>query len=114
MKLNMDMDCQEQLGALRSTLPEGEEPAPVQEAEPSPRMPRLDIVFERKGRGGKQATIICGFTCGEEELKEIASRLKKRLATGGSVRGGEILVQGDRRKDVLAALEAMGMKARII
>lgn len=107
-------DWQQQLDALRPTLPQGQdtpcpEPAPV--AEPAGR---LDIVYERKGRAGKQATIICGFTCSDERVKEIASQLKKRLATGGSVRGGEILIQGDRRSDVLSALTGMGLKARII
>lgn len=115
------MDWQDQLSALRASLPEGEEregggekerveeaPAP----EPAARGVLL-ITFEKKGRGGKQATIISGFDCPEERLREIASQIKKRLATGGSARGGEILVQGDRRKDVLAALQAMGLKAKI-
>lgn len=112
------MDWLEQLSALRSDLPEGNDPAPS-DATPSEgsgatRSPRLDICYERKGRGGKQATIVCGFDCSDDELKEIASELKKKLATGGSARGGEILIQGDRRKDCLAALTAMGFKARIV
>jgi translation initiation factor 1 len=75
---------------------------------------RLDIVLEKKGRGGKQATIICGFEGSDEELQELASVIKKRLATGGSARGGEILVQGDRRQDVLKLLKELNYKARII
>ncbi len=51
----------------------------------------LDIVLERKGRGGKQA-----------------------LSVGGSARGGEILIQGDLRQRVLDQLKQMGFKARII
>lgn len=107
------MDWQEQLNALRSTLPEGEATPVIEETpEPDARGVLL-ITYEKKGRGGKQATIISGFDCGEERLRDIASQLKKRLATGGSARGGEILVQGDRRKDVLAALQSMGLKAKI-
>ena len=75
---------------------------------------RLDIVLERKGRGGKQATIVTGFTCDDEPLKEVASRLKRSLGVGGSARGGEILIQGDFRQRVLDELQKMGFKARII
>lgn len=108
------MDWQEQLGSLRASLPEGEDIEQSQQEPLQEKMPLLDIVFERKGRCGKSATIICGFECEESRIKEIASHLKKSLATGGSVRGGEILVQGDRRQDVLAALSKLGLKARII
>lgn len=75
---------------------------------------RLDIVLERKGRGGKQATIVTGFACDDEALKQVASRLKRSLGVGGSARGGEILIQGDFRQRVLDELVTMGFKARII
>ena len=118
------MDWQDTLGALRAQMPD---PAPGeadanQRSDDSPTVttgfpagqPRLDIVLERKGRAGKTATIITGFTCTDEELRAAASLLKKTLGTGGSARGGEILVQGDRRADVLKALTSLGAKARII
>ena len=75
---------------------------------------RLDIILERKGRAGKQATIVTGFTVDDEALKQVASTLKRSLGVGGSARGGEILVQGDWRQRVLDELTAMGFKARII
>ena len=75
---------------------------------------RLDIVLEKKGRGGKQATIVTGFTCDEEALKQVASSLKRSLGVGGSARCGEILIQGDFRQRVLDELTSMGFKARII
>ena len=75
---------------------------------------RLDIVLEKKGRGGKQATIVTGFTCDDETLKEVASKLKRSLGVGGSARGGEILIQGDFRRRVHDQLTSMGFKARII
>jgi len=68
----------------------------------------LHIIMERKGRAGKTATIIEGFTCTPARLKEIASSLRQKLGTGGSVRGCEILIQGDRREDVFSALRNMG------
>lgn len=75
---------------------------------------RMDVVLEKKGRAGKQATIICGFQGSDDDLLELASTLKRRLATGGSARGGEILIQGDRRKEVVEILKSLGYKARII
>ena len=74
----------------------------------------LDVILEKKGRAGKMATIVSGFTISDEAVKEIASKLKTKLGTGGSARGGEILIQGDRRKDVLDFLKSQGLKARII
>ena len=91
--------------------PQPEERASAQEQQGKAR---LDIVLERKGRGGKQATIVTGFACDDEALKEVASRLKRSLGVGGSARGGEILIQGDFRQRVLDELTAMGFKARII
>lgn len=75
---------------------------------------RLDIVLERKGRAGKQATIVTGFVLDEAALKQVASALKRSIGVGGSARGSEILIQGDFRQRVLDELTSMGFKARII
>ncbi len=72
----------------------------------------LHIVLERKGRGGKTATIICGFTLGDESLKALAADMKKSLGCGGSARGGEILIQGDRSSDCRHFLVARGFKVK--
>lgn len=110
----------DRLAALRGTMGDtpAEEEAPSEDdsaqAEGEAQSARLDIILERKGRGGKTATIVSGFTISDEAVSELASRLKRTLGTGGSARGGEILVQGDRRKDVLTFLTSNGYKARII
>lgn len=95
-------------------LSQGEEVVeqPVEDA-PS-KQPRLDIILEKKGRGGKVATIVTGFTLDDEELTQLASKMKASLGTGGSARGGEILIQGDKRDAVLKFLTKQGYKARII
>lgn len=117
-----NMDWKDALGKAFN-LPANEETAaptpdeqPTQQAGPVEQQGgrRLDIVFERKGRGGKQATIVTGFVCGDEALKTVASQLKRSLGVGGSARGGEILIQGDRRQQVLDLLQGMGFKARVI
>lgn len=71
---------------------------------------KLSIFIEKKGRGGKTATIVAGFTCSDDELRSIASELKNKLGCGGSSRGGEILIQGNRREDVQTLLRAMGYR----
>ena len=72
----------------------------------------LNIVFERKGRGGKSATIIEGFTIPDEEVAEIATRLRRTLGTGGSSRGGEILLQGECRKKAADQLRSLGFRVK--
>jgi translation initiation factor 1 len=57
---------------------------------------------------------VTGFTIPDENVRRIAAQLKSALGTGGSARGGEILVQGDRRNDVLRLLTSFGYRARII
>lgn len=114
------IDWKEALGKAFDLPANEETPEPV-EAQQHAAAPlaqqgktRLDIVLERKGRGGKQATIVTGFVCDDEALKQVASDLKRSLGVGGSARGGEILIQGDFRQRVLDKLTAMGFKARII
>lgn len=94
-----------------STPAESDEPRDALEAQGKAL---LDIVLDRKGRKGKQATIIAGFKCDEAALKTLASELRHSLGTGGSARGGEILLQGDYRERALALLKERGFKARII
>ena len=116
-----NMDWKDALGKAFN-LPANEETEKAPDAQPARQTGAveqqggrlLDIVFERKGRGGKQATIVTGFVCDDEALKTVASQLKRSLGVGGSARGGEILIQGDRRQQVLDLLQGMGFKARVI
>lgn len=112
----MATDWRDSLKALQSTLDPGTDSPVAAQTEPSdePAQGRLDVVLERKGRGGKIATIVTGFTLDDDRVARIAARLKKSLGTGGSARGGEILIQGDRTADVVRLLIDMGFKARRI
>lgn len=89
-------------------LPAGEEPAENVGKLPLSRG-KLNVVIERKGHKGKTVTIIEGFTADDDEVASIASRLKQALGTGGSSRGGEILIQGDRHDDVKRWLRDNGL-----
>lgn len=77
------------------------------------KMPTVTVFYERKGRGGKEATIIVGFDgMTDDEVSDVARILKQRLGTGGSSRGGEILIQGDRREQAASLLRDMGYKVK--
>lgn len=107
------MDWKDALSSLKDSadLRPDDSPAPETELPEKPRQRgKLAISVERKGRGGKTATIVSGFDIPDDEVARVAADLKKRLGTGGSARGGEILIQGERREAVAEALRTLGYK----
>lgn len=72
----------------------------------------IEVCIDKKGRKGKTATLAVGFSCSDDELKDIASKLKSKLSTGGSARGGEILIQGEHVADVKWILSELGFKVK--
>lgn len=105
-------DALRQFMASNPDLPEGDDQIAAEE--PTPRRTqdcKLQVIIERKGRGGKTATIVTGFTgMDDDEIAVLARRLKTSLGTGGSSRGGEILIQGERRREVVELLRKEGFK----
>ncbi len=100
--------------SLRERLPEGYEPpappAPVAEP-PRPAAPARAVVrLERKGRGGKEATVVEKLALPPAELERWADALKRSLGCGGGVEGEALVVQGDQRERVARWLEARGVK----
>ena len=80
----------------------------------APEKQKLIVRMERKGRGGKTVTLVQGFVGSNDDLESLCKQLKNKCGTGGSVKDGEIMVQGDIRKKVADALKKMGYaKARI-
>lgn len=67
---------------------------------------------ETKGRKGKGVTVISGLPLDAATLAELATRLKRRCGSGGTVRDGKIEIQGDHRDQVLAELLAAGWEAK--
>ncbi|MCE4610966.1 MAG: stress response translation initiation inhibitor YciH [Desulfurococcales archaeon] len=61
-----------------------------------------------KRRFGREVTIIEGIDEKEFNLKELASELKSKLATGGTVKNGRIELQGDHRHRVKKLLAELG------
>ena len=103
------------LSALRGSLNEPEDsPKEVQEEEATKpvQKDKLTVVTDRKGRNGKIATIIEGFTIEQKVVEEIARNLKQKLGVGGSVREGEILIQGDHKTSVINFLKDLNFKTK--
>ncbi len=105
-------DWQSRLGSLLENMGgvDPQDKTPEKEDTRARQSGKLTVSYERKGRAGKSATIISGFTLPDDEVAELASAIKKSLGTGGSARGGEILIQGDRRDDVKNFLKLKGYK----
>ena len=98
------------LSALKDQLPRGPE-APAAAAPPAPAGPARAVVrLERKGRGGKEVTVVEKLALAPAALETWAKALKQALGTGGAVDGDTIVLQGDVRPRVAAQLEQRGVK----
>ncbi|HRD56393.1 MAG TPA: translation initiation factor [Ferruginibacter sp.] len=76
----------------------------------SPALQKINVRLETKHRAGKAVTLIENFIGTEEDKIDLGKKLKTFCGTGGSVKDGEILVQGDNRDKVVAWLLKNGFK----
>jgi len=66
---------------------------------------RVDIIREKAGRGGKTVTVVRGFVgIGLPEKEQLAKAMQKACGTGGTVKDGQIEIQGDQREQVARIL----------
>lgn len=78
------------------------------DAPPPPGDGVVRVRRETKGRGGKTVTTVSGVPLSENALRELASALKRRCGTGGTLKDGVIEIQGDHRDSVVIELSARG------
>jgi translation initiation factor 1 len=98
------------LSAQRDALPPGRAPAPVKPAEPPKGPARAVVRMERKGRGGKEVTVVEQLGLSPAEREVWVKALKGALGCGGSVEGETLVLQGDQRERLPALLEARGVR----
>jgi translation initiation factor 1 len=67
---------------------------------------------EVKGRAGKGVTTVTGLPLPLAEIERLATQLKKRCGSGGTVRDGVIEIQGDHRDVIVAELVKLGWPAK--
>lgn len=67
---------------------------------------------EKKGRGGKVVTVVSGLPLAGNDLKAYAKKLKKRCGGGGSVKEGNIELQGDHVDVMVDVLKKDGYDAK--
>ncbi len=68
---------------------------------------------DSKGRGGKTVTLIKKLVLTEEDLKDLAKKLKQVCGSGGTVREDVIEIQGEHREKIAEALKKMGYRVKI-
>ena len=67
----------------------------------APAMQKLTVRLEKKHRAGKAVSLVEGFVGTQEDRETIGKKLKTHCGSGGSVKDGEILIQGDHRDKIL-------------
>ncbi len=98
------------LASAREALPAG--PAPrAPEAAPEPKGPARAVVrMERKGRGGKEVTVVEQLSLRPAELEAWLKALKGQLGCGGTCEEGMLVLQGDQRERLPGLLTARGVR----
>jgi len=68
---------------------------------------------DSKGRGGKAVTLVKKLVLSENDMKELAKRLKQLCGSGGTVKDDVIEIQGEHREKIAEELKKMGYKVKI-
>lgn len=107
-------DWKDRLGVVFSTNPDFKYET-QQDEQPDtlePGRQRLIVKIDRKGRAGKQVSLVEGFVGRDEDLEQLGREIKKKLGVGGSAKDGKIVIQGDFRDRIVDILTKMGYNAK--
>ncbi|MBK8444844.1 MAG: translation initiation factor [Sphingobacteriales bacterium] len=103
--------------AFKDTVPEenhSEETNTATEQDALPPKPQtIHLYIERKHRGGKTVTLLRNIQGSEAQLEQLSKWLKTQCGGGGSLKDGEILLQGEHREKVKNLLEKQGYKTKL-
>ena len=109
-KEKTEIDRKKRIGVVYSTNPDYEYSDDSQEE--SDTLPKnqqkMRLNMERAGRGGKTVTLVKGFVGSEEDITALSKLLKQKCGVGGSVKDGEIIIQGDHRQRLIEILKKEG------
>ena len=95
---NSDFDFSYQSGEEAATLP--------------PPQQNLKVSLDKSMRAGKQVTLVTGFVGLPSDLDSLGKLLKTKCGVGGSVKDGEIIIQGDMRDKIVLALQKESYKVK--
>jgi translation initiation factor 1 len=77
----------------------------------TPKQQKLKVRLDTKQRAGKAVTLVEGFSGSTEDLQQLGRQLKTHCGTGGSVKDGQIIIQGDQRDKITQWLIAKGFSS---
>ena len=115
MKKNVN-DWKDRLSVVYSTNPDYKYET-EEEIEPetlAPENQNLKVGIDKKGRKGKQVTLISGFVGKTEDLEKLEKLLKNKCGVGGSSKDGEILIQGNLTVKIFDILKELKYKVKKI
>lgn len=72
----------------------------------------LRVMLDKKQRNGKEVTLVTGFIGTEEDLKDLGKAVKQKCGVGGSVKDGEIIIQGNQVTKVMEYLQKENYKVK--
>jgi len=78
-------------------------------AQPPTAAGKVQVLLEKKGRGGKTVTLVKGLPLDAQQADALAKQLKAACGSGGTFKDGMIEVQGDHRERVIAVLQGKGL-----
>mgnify|MGYP001772408102 FL=1 len=109
-KEKTEIDRKKRIGVVYSTNPDYEYSDDSQEeADTLPKnQQKLRLNMERAGRGGKTITLVKGFVGSDKDINALCKLLKQKCGVGGSVKDGEIIIQGDHRQRLIEILKKEG------